>query len=300
MNTHAANSGSDLLQFPSQCMDEHKQTKFTSTSLPINARLPINHCNLPSVILGSLIYQQHPAPLHLDVVEELHVELFKHLDAIDDSGKRADNFQDYMRSAFLLDHLDEAGFNPAGRYHRREKADYLRMLRGWLFDPDGKEGAVMKSWVESRFGLMTRNHHGPLGDFTSDHYQAYLHACAKGLYNTNALDAQLDLLYTYCQYELHRQYAPQQHIRLYRGINRIDDHEVLQRPDKHIYILVLNNLNSFTSSRERADEFGDYIMEARIPLAKLAYIPDLLPGLLRGEKEYLVLGGVYKVELNFI
>jgi NAD+--dinitrogen-reductase ADP-D-ribosyltransferase len=172
------------------------------------------------------------------------------------------------------------------------------MLRGWLFDPDGKEGAVMKSWVESRFGLRTLNHHGPLKDYVSEHYLTYLSDCAKALYNTNALEAQLDLLYTYCQYEICRQYPSQQHIRLYRGINHIDEHEVLQQSTKHDYVLVLNNLNSFTSNRERADEFGDYIMEAQIPLTKLLYIPGLLPASLKGEDEHLALGGVYQVQLH--
>ncbi|MCG8023538.1 MAG: NAD(+)--dinitrogen-reductase ADP-D-ribosyltransferase [Candidatus Thiodiazotropha endolucinida] len=278
-------------------MDEHRQTTHTSRSLPCHARLPINHCNLPAIILGSLTFQQHPIPLHLDGVEEFHAELFSSLEAIKDSHERAVNFQDYMRSAFLLDHLDEAGFNPKGR-RRRDKADYLRMLRGWLFDPDGKEGAVLKSWVESRFGLRALNHHGPLKDTMSEQYLNYQIACARGLYNTNALEAQLDLLYTYCQYEISRKHSSQGHIRLYRGINRIDEHEVLHRPNKHDYILVLNNLNSFTSNRERADEFGDYIMEANIPLAKLLYVPSLLPGSLRGEEEYLVLGGIYQVKLS--
>ena len=281
-------------------MDDHRQIERTTPTLPSRARLPINHCNLSSVILGSLTFQQHPVPLHLDGVEELHQELFRSLKSLEERKIRAAHFKDYVRSAFLLDHLDEAGFDKTCRSHRRDKADYLHLLRGWLFDPNGKEAAVLKSWVESRFGLLPRNHQGPLDNFTSANYQAYLAARSQGLYNTNALESQLDLLYTYCQYELRLQYRLHTHIRLYRGINHIDEHEILQRPSKHTYVLILNNLNSFTSSRERADEFGDYIMETSIPLAKLLYIPDLLPGLLRGEKEYLVIGGVYQVEVYFI
>jgi NAD+--dinitrogen-reductase ADP-D-ribosyltransferase len=281
-------------------MDEHRQTEHPASCLPSYARLPFNHCNLPPFILGSLTFQQHPVPLHLDAVEELHTELLRSLDAIDDSAQRSENFQDYMRSCFLLDHLDEAGFDPDCRRRRRNKADYLRMLRGWLFDSDGMEAAVLKSWVESRFGLLPRNHRGPLGDFSSMNYLNYLIARARGLYNTNALEAQLDLLYTYCQYEIRRQYPAQQHIRLYRGINQINEHEVLEQTDKHTYVLILNNLNSFTSNRERADEFGDFIMETEIPLVKLLYIPELLPKTLRGEDEYLVIGGLYQVRLSLM
>jgi NAD+--dinitrogen-reductase ADP-D-ribosyltransferase len=281
-------------------MNEYRQNPDENPSLPAHARLSVNRCNLPAVILGSLTFQRNPTPLYLDCVETFNSELFETLDTIDDAGERAENFKGYMRSAFLFDHLDEAGFNPDSRRSKRDKADYLRMLRGWLFDSDGKEGAVLKSWVESRFGLLPRNHLGPLGDFTSDNYQAYLAARAQGLYSTNGLEAQFDLLFSYCQYEIRRQFPDQTHITLYRGVNRIDEHEVLAQPEKRRYILVLNNLNSFTDDRERADEFGDYILEAQIPLAKLVFMPGLLPDLLKGENEYLVIGGVCEVKLSLM
>jgi NAD+--dinitrogen-reductase ADP-D-ribosyltransferase len=281
-------------------MDDHNQTREDRNSLPPHAQVSINHCNLPSVILGSLTFQQHPVALHLDGVETLHGELFSSLRSIDDPEQRAIRFRDYMCSSFLLDHLDEAGFDAKTSRVKRSKADYLRMLRGWMFDPDGKEAAVMKSWVESRFGLLPRNHKGPLGDFTMENYQGYLSDRARGLYNTNALEAQLDLLYTYCQYEIGRRYPAQTHLKLYRGINRVQEHEVLRQLGKRTYILLLNNLNSFTHNRHRAEEFGDYILETEIPLVKLLYFPELIPGTLKGENEYLVIGGVYQVTLSFL
>lgn len=279
-------------------MDEYRQTTAADASLPAHARSSLNHCNLPPVILGSLTFQHHPAPLSLDGVAELHDALFQSLDGIEDATRRAENFQDYMRSGFLLDHPEEAGLPERPGKKHRGRADYLRILRGWLFDPDSKEAAVLKGWVESRFGLLPRNHQGPVGDINSLPYQAYLAARTQGLYNTNALESQLDLLYTYCQYEIARQFPGQTHLTLYRGINRINEHEVLHQPARHRYILVLNNINSFTGNRERADEFGDYILEAAIPLSKLAYLPGLLPGRLSGEDEYLVIGGVYEVNLS--
>jgi NAD+--dinitrogen-reductase ADP-D-ribosyltransferase len=281
-------------------MDEYKQTAPTGSSLPAFARLPINRCNLPAVILGSLTFQQHPVRLFLDGVAELHADLFNHLQQVVESEQRAIHFMDYMRSSFLLDHLDEAGFSTRQNRCKRDKADYLRVLRGWMFDADGKEAAVLKSWVESRFGLMPRNHHGPLGDYTTEHYQSYLSDRAKGLYNTNGLEAQLDLLYTYCQYEIEKRYPQQSHLTLYRGINHVKEHEILHQFSKREYVILLNNLNSFTNNRERADEFGDYILQSRIPLVKLLYLPDLLPGRLKGENEYLVIGGVYRVEVSIL
>lgn len=279
-------------------MNEHRHSANTGRSLPSRARLSINHCNLPAAILGSLTFQRHPVPLQLDGIAALHAALFDSLDTRSDAGERAVYFKAYMRSCFLLDHPDEAGFDPTSQSAPRYKSDYLRLLRGWLFDPDGQEAAVMKSWVESRFGLLPRNHHGPLGDFSQQNYQVYLADRSAGLYNSNALESQLDLLYSYCQYELRRQFPAEPHIRLYRGINAIDDHEILAQPDRHHYVLVLNNLNSFTGNRERADEFGDYILEARVPRVKLLFMPALLPDIMDGEDEYLVIGGVYEVCLS--
>lgn len=279
-------------------MDEHRQNGVSDISLPRDACLPFNRCNLPPQILGSLTFQQHPTALHLDGVIALHGHFFEQLEGLADQAQRAGAFKDFMRASFLLDRLDEVGLQTDKQRLRRDQADYLRMLRGWMFDPDGREAAVLKSWVESRFGLLPRSHRGPLGDFNGENYQAYLVARAQGLYNTNALEAQLDLLYTYCQYELAGRCPAQQHLLLFRGVNRIGDHEILTRQDRHTCILLLNNLNSFSSNRERADEFGDYILEVRVPLSKLLFTPGLLPGALRGEEEFLVIGGIYQAQVH--
>lgn len=269
-----------------------------SASLPTSARLPINRCNLPAVILGSLTFQQHPAPLIIDGVHEFHGQLFTTLDKLSVDAERAENFMDYMRSAFLLDHPDQVGSQSHQKRYRREKIDYLRLLRGWFFNPDGREAAVLKGWVESRFGLLPRNHNGPLRTANQDHYDRFLHERAAGLYNSNALESQLDLLYSFCQYESTRRHPQRDRIRLYRGVNRVDEYEILFSSSSESRCLLMNNLNSFTSSRERADEFGDSIIEADVPLTKLLYFPNLLPNLSQSELEYLVLGGVYQVKVH--
>lgn len=261
-------------------------------TLPACARLPINRCNLPAVILGSLTFQQHPAALHIDGVAELHRDLYRLLAPLERAEHRAHLFMDYLAAHFLLDTPEEAGLEDNARL-RRDKADYLRVLRGWSFDADGREAAVLKGWVESRFGLLPRHHGTPIRDAGDTAYHTYLEARAQGLYNTNALEAQLDLLYAYCQYELARQHPDTSHLRLYRGVNRLDEHDVLARPDKTRQILLLNNANSFTAQRERADEFGDRILEVDVPLPKILAYSRLLPGRLKGEDEYIVIGGVY-------
>ncbi len=267
-------------------------------SLPARARLSVNRCNLPAIILGSLTYQRHPVPLELDGVAHLHADLFRTLATLPTHQERAQRFQDYMTVNFLLDELDEAGLMPGRGRKARANANYLRQVRGWSFDADGREGAVLKRWVESRFGLLARHHAGSLADRNSETYQRYLSEGSRGLYATNALESQLDLLYTYCQYELSLEFSPQTHLTLHRGINRIDEHELQERCDTELQCVLFNNLNSFTSQRERADEFGDYILTVAVPLAKIFFYNRLLPGLLRGEDEYVVIGGVYEVNIS--
>ena len=265
-------------------------------SLPRNSRLPINRCNLPAVVLGSLTYQQYPSPLLLDGVAELHRDLFRRLvSAVPEA--RAEVFRDYLTVHFRLERPEEIGFT--GHRKSRAKANYVRMIRGWSFDSDGREGAVLKGWVESRFGLLPRFHGQALRDFTGTAYLRYQEMRATGLYGTNALEGQLDLLYSYTQYEFRRAEAERQHVELFRGINRLDEHEMLDKSGRR-QIVLFNNLVSFTSSRERAGEFGDYIVSTRVPLEKIFFCHTSIPGVLKAEEEYLVIGGIYDIRLQTV
>lgn len=265
-----------------------------SPSLPRYARLPVNRCNVPPVILGSLTFQRHPTPLQLDSVAELHADLFRRLDAIDDGAVRAEAFRDYVTVRFCLESLEEAGLSERSR--GRAKANWMRVLRGWSFDSDGREGAVLKGWVESRFGLLARFHGEPLRDFSGRGYLRYQEMRSAGLYGTNALESQLDLLYAFSQYEYRRRAPETKWIELFRGINRINEHEVLNKSGRR-QVVLFNNLTSFSSSRERAGEFGDYILATRVPVEKVFFSHALISGVLKGEDEYLVIGGVYDVTL---
>lgn len=283
-----------------QCMNIHNiNNKPTAAKyiLPRYACLPINHCNLPSVILGSLSFQRYPTALYIDGVKQLHKNLFTHLDSLSTHTDRAAYFLDYMTVHFRINHLEDVGLC-LKKNNKRVKADYLRILRGWLFDADNREAAVLKSWVESRFGLLPRYHKGCLGDYTGDIYQHYLYERSQGLYATNALESQIDLLYSYCQYELSLKHQTHQHLTLYRGVNRIDNYEILQQQDKQHAIVLLNNLNSFTKNHDRADEFGDYILEVQIPWQKIIFYNNLLPGKFAAEEELLVIGGLYQVKIS--
>lgn len=290
-----------------QCMYKHKNRENSATqaaSLPKTARLPINRCNVPAVILGSLIFQRNPVPIYIDGVHELHKHLFSALDNYSSREQRAEYFMNYLAVQFRFEHPEDTGLDmDSSKTGKRHKADYLRTLRGWLFDPNGQEAAVMKSWVESRFGLLTRYHNGPLyassGNNAKTHrYNDFLESRARGLYATNALESQLDLLYSYCQYELARTCSPDLQARLYRGVNRPYEYEVLEQRARNHAVFLLNNLNSFTRNRDRAGEFGDYILEVSACWQKIVFYSDLLPGHLLGEEEVLLIGGVYEVDIS--
>ena len=266
------------------------------TSLPRNVRLPVNRCSLPADILGSLTFQKHPVPLAIDGVAQFHRGLFDLLDGIKDTDERAQAFMQHMKAAFSLNRPEEAGLTEHCR-KSRARADYLTTLRGWHFDSDSREAAVLKGWVESRFGLLQRHHVDPIRDFSDDAYRNYMEMRSAGLYGTNALESQLDLLYSYCQYELARQRPGISHLTLYRGINRIDQHETIAHLGGRRRVVLLNSISSFTACRERADEFGDYLLTALVPISKVCCYSHLLPGMLTGEDEYTVIGGLYEVEV---
>jgi len=274
------------------CMydDMKEQTKKHWPSLPEHAYLPINRCNLPAAILGSLSFQHHPVALQIDGIAELHRDLWQRLAGISQHADRAGQFMDYMTVHFLLEEPEAAGYQPQQR-HTRIKMDYRQLLRGWMFDPDNREGAVLKGWVESRFGLLPTWHKGAISNADADTYRLYLQERTAGIYNTNALESQLDLLYSYCQYELAQAYAEDAHVQLYRGTNPDTVHQLPSQG-----IMLFNNLNACSRSLERADEFGSQVYAVQVPRAKVFYYSGLLPGLLQGEDEYLVIGGLYGVQ----
>ncbi|HET6419549.1 MAG TPA: NAD(+)--dinitrogen-reductase ADP-D-ribosyltransferase, partial [Geobacteraceae bacterium] len=60
----------------------------------------------------------------------------------------------------------------------------------------------------------------------------------------------------------------------------------------------LNNLSSFTSDEERAWEFGFTVWEVKVPVCKIFFFNELLPNsILKGEGEFIVIGGEYRVKV---
>lgn len=256
---------------------------------------PFNRCNLPPWLIATPQYNAHPQPLELQGVRQSHRLLFARLDRLDDPGDRAQQFHDYLDVTFQL-HQWHQEASPQGR--KSLKNSYLRFLKGWMFDANSQEGAVLKGWVESRIGLLPTFHHEPIADQQSLAWQRYQLDRMQGINRTSAIFAQLDLLYEYVQYELARRHPGESHLTMWRGINDFAEHRIIEQRDRRRYLLRLNNLNSFTADFERAWEFGSRVLRAAVPVSKIFFRGDLFPSaLLKGEEEALVIGGVYEVEV---
>lgn len=254
----------------------------------------MNLCNLPAWAVASTTFNKEPSELHIAGVRESNQSFFTKLDSIENNAERAKIFHDYLCVKFALHHWEEF----TGNSRSSLRNSYLRFLNGWGMDSNNIEGAVLKSWIQSRFGVAPTFHRGLLhSDDTGDEDARYAYDRMRGRARTNAIDAQLDLLYEYCQYELRRQAPGAKTLTLFRGTNDPDEHFIRRIQSKRRAIVRLNNLVSFTAERERAWEFGSTVWKTTVACAKIVFFSNLLGGsVLCGEAEYLVIGGDYEVE----
>lgn len=252
-----------------------------------------NYCNLPPWVIASRHFNDHPKSLEIQGVKEANRFLFEKLAAIPSQEERALVFNDFMSVKFQLHNWQDQATAIA---RKSIKNSYLRFLRGWMMDSNSIEGAVLKRWVESRMGIAPTFHRNRISGIHSEAYFDYSVDVMKGSARTNAINSQLDLLYEYCQFELPRKYPESVTIPLFRGTYDATEHEVLEQVGKREQIVRLNNLVSLTSDEERAWEFGSTVWEVRVPLCKIFFYNDLLPGsIMKGEGEYLAIGGDYRV-----
>lgn len=258
-----------------------------------------NLVGLPAGLIASLEFNRHPQRLSIAGTREAHGGLFRLLPQADCLAAAADIFGHYMQLAFGLGRLAD---DARGSERRRFHSSYLKLLQGWGFDANSPQGAVLKGWVESRFGLIPNYHKAPLARFPSPAWVQYLEEKHGSRFHNNSIHAQLDLLWEYCQWAAGRFGLPaREQVRLWRGVSRSDGQMLVDgRLERGSCVVRLNNLVSFTTSRERAEEFGDWILEAQVPAAKLLYFPGLLnTRLLTGEGEVLALGGLYRVRASY-
>jgi len=257
-----------------------------------------NLIGLSTACLVSPCFNEHPQPLHIAGTREAAAGLFAKLGEQATLAECGRVFQDYMDIVFGFEDEQRLKEDRFGR--RRYRNSYLSLIQGWGLDANNAQGAVFKGWVESRFGLYPVYHKRPLGGFNSKDWITYVEEKMNSRYHNNCIYMQLDLLYEYCQWVIERFRVPAAaHKTLYRGVNGLDDHGWLEDGGKNRKIVRFNSIVSFTDRRGIASEFGAYILEVEVPMVKLIFFNDLLPRHgLRGEAEYLVIGGDYRVKVQ--
>ena len=250
----------------------------------------IGRCNLPPGVLAAQSFQDDPSPIEIQGVRQAEGDLFDRLDSIEDPELRREAFHEYMAVRFQI---DPRGAAPKSS-EKVPKRDYIHFLLGWRIDSNTRSGAVLKSWVESRFGLFASYHSGILAEDPSARMK-YLND--KRYAEPKRITMQLDLAYTLCQYELARRFPGERWMTLYRGTHDPEEYAVRRESPGDGSLVALNNLSSFTSDPEVAWEFGSSGWKVRVPLPKIVFFGGLLPrNWLESEKEYLVLGGEYRVK----
>ncbi len=248
-------------------------------------------CNRPPWAIAGVEFQDQPTPLQIARVRQGNHRLFALLDAEPKLARRGEIFHEYLSVQFGL-HLWQEHEHSARSSLRNS---YVRYLRGWAVDSNSMEGAVLKGWVHSRMGIAPTFHGAPLGQ-QPENFERYAIDRIRGCARTNAIESQLDLLFEFSQYELQRRHPQQSWLTLYRGTYDAGAYETLTAGHQPGPVVRMNNISSFTLDRECAWEFGSTVWEVRVPLAKIFFFSDLLPdSILRGEDEYLVIGGEYRV-----
>ena len=264
-----------------------------------------NLVGLPTSLLASVSFNDYPVPLHISGLREMNPNLFEMLSQADSQSEAGEAFYNYMMAMFGIDpeQLERTRAQAAvdGVKVRRYRSSFLRLLRGWGYDSNGPEGAVLKGWVESRFGLFPTYHKEPILRLSAPAWMTYVAEKMSSRFHNNSIYCQLDMLYEFCQWVMERFAAPgRTHLILYRGINSFDEHQIVSRIDKTTVIMRLNSLASFSGDRDLADCFGDNILTVQVPTVKIAFFNTLLPvHALKGEGEYLVIGGDYRVTASY-
>jgi len=256
-----------------------------------------NLVGLPTRVLAGVTFNTRPLPTHVSGVREMNGALFEMLDLASDLGEAGEAFTNYMMAMFGIDHEQREPAEKTGR--RRFRSSYLRLIKGWGYDSNSPEGAVLKGWVESRFGIFPTFHKERLVRQAPDAWAAYVAEKMSSRFHNNSIMAQLDLLYEFCQWALCRFAFPDDsHVTLYRGVNDFHEHPIKARLDRRTVVMRLNSVSSFTAERDIADCFGDVILTAEVPREKILFFNTILTSHpLKGEGEFLVIGGDYEVRV---
>ena len=265
------------------------------------ARLPFatNLVGLPTGLIASVGFNDQPAPLHISGVREMNDPLFQMLAFAEDVADASDAFLKYMTAVYGLEFAQQGDDADPG-FRRPFRSSFLRLLVGWGYDSSSPEAAVLKGWVEAASACYRGSHHEPIGTVGEAAFLTYVEERMGSDLHTNSIFSQLDLLYEYVQWVLANLVYPEEsHVHLYRGIDGFQEHHIVNRFDRHHFILRLNSLSSFTTDRWVADCFGHTILTVNVPLSKILFANTLLTFFpLRSEREFWVIGGDYRVSVE--
>ncbi len=256
-----------------------------------------NLVGLPASTIASTAFNERPVTLSIAATRATHAGLFTLLDKSPTLEVAAPVFDYYMRVAFGLHKPTE---DVCHSERRSYTSSYLKALQGWGFDSNSPQGAVLKGWVESRFGLTPTFHREPLEAFPSPAWVHYIEEKLGSRFHNNCINLQLDVLFEYCQWSLER-FDPfaGSHVQLFRGSSPSEARFSVGPGKRRDGVVRFNNLVSFSISRERAEEFGSCILAVRVPCAKFLFYPGLLNSrVLNGEGEGLALGGDYEATIS--
>jgi NAD+--dinitrogen-reductase ADP-D-ribosyltransferase len=250
-----------------------------------------NLINIPTGMFVSNEYNLNVLPITISGVWEYYSDIFNAIRKAGDIASAAQVFTGAMESLFSL----------SEKHNGKRMGSYTRLLKGWLFDSNSVEGAVLKGWVESRFGITPFFHKEIIPDVNSEEYYEYMVEKMDVRHNKNLIFHQIDLLYTYTQVILETFYKHElPKLTLYRGVNDLSEHLVVKELGDSRICIEQNSLVSFTSDRDIASQFGDYILKSSIPYTKIVFFSEVLPNVkFAGEREYLVLGGRYDTEVTY-
>lgn len=258
-----------------------------------------NLVGVPAELIASVAFNRHAVDLSIAGTRESARGLFSLLEQTDSLAQAAETFGHYLEITFGLRP------DPGARQRceqLRWRANYRKLLEGWGFDSNSPQGAVLKGWVESRFGLVPTFHAGALARFPSAAWVRYIEQKMMSRFHGNCINLQLDLLYEFCQWAAQHFRVPGAgRIAVWRGVDSLDEHRIVTGSLRERHAVVhLNNLVSFSLSRSHAEQFGDWILSTHVPVQKLLFFPGLLGrSLLAGEGEVIALGGQYEVDAAY-
>jgi NAD+--dinitrogen-reductase ADP-D-ribosyltransferase len=229
---------------------------------------------VPTGLLASTAFNAYPVALHIASVREQNRSLFKMLAEAEAPDVAAGMFEAYMATMFDLDDQDRDGRGPA----RFRASSYLRLLRGWGYEANSPEGAVLKGWVESRFGLFPTFHKAPIDALFRPGLD---HLCRRK--NVEPLPFQCDPDPARSALRILPVVPRPFPFRRPKAHHAVPRHQQFRgaaadRAPRQAHVVVrLNSLCRSPRSASTAESFGDIILEVEAPTVKILFFNSCCP-----------------------